>query len=168
MRISPAIALLLCRAAAAQAPPAAPNAPADTARYVVLFSDRPAGYYKELRRGDELHSWFEFNDRGRGPHIEFTTRLDTRGVPVAFTATGHAYLKDTVEERFTATSDSARWRSTVEHGTRARPGHAFYVSASGSSAELPLLARAALSLGGRVPLLPDGAATVERAATQTI
>src|SRR5919199_775421 len=106
MRISPAIvALLLARAAAAQTP-------SDTARYVMLFSDRPAGYYKELRRGDELRSVFEFNDRGRGPHIEFTTRLDARGIPTAFAATGHAYLKDTVDERFAATRDSASWRST--------------------------------------------------------
>ena len=30
----------------------------DTARYVVLFSDRPAGYYKEWWLGGDLHSVF--------------------------------------------------------------------------------------------------------------
>jgi hypothetical protein len=39
----------------------------DTTRYAILFSDRHAGFYQEWRSGGDLHSVFEFNDRGRGP-----------------------------------------------------------------------------------------------------
>jgi len=141
---------------------------ADTARYVVLFSGRPAGGYREVTGAGERRATFEYNDRGRGPHVAFTTRLDARGIPTSFTAVGHAYLKDSVDETFTATADSARWHNTTERGALARPGRAVYVSASGDPGELRGLVRAALAAGGRVALLPNGSATVERVGARAV
>ena len=42
---------------------------ADTTQYTFLFSDRPAGFLKMWKDGRETISEFEYNDRGRGPHV---------------------------------------------------------------------------------------------------
>jgi hypothetical protein len=39
----------------------------DTTRFVILFSNRPAGHLKVWREEQEIVSDYEFNDRGRGP-----------------------------------------------------------------------------------------------------
>ena len=140
----------------------AAQAPADTARYHVLFADRVAGSYKEWRADGDLRSAFEYNDRGRGPHIETTIHAGPDNVPTALHIVGHGYVKDTVDERFAAAGDTAAWQSAIEHGSRPDTGRAFYVIAAETPAELPLLVRAALARGGRLPLLPAGEATVER------
>lgn len=140
----------------------AAQAPADTLRYHVLFADRVAGYYKEWRANGALRSAFEYNDRGRGPHIETSTRLGPDDVPTAVRVLGHGYVKDTVDERFSVAGDTAAWRSAIEHGSRPDPDRAFYVIAAETPAGAPLLVRAALARGGRLPLLPTGEATVER------
>jgi imidazolonepropionase-like amidohydrolase len=141
---------------------------ADTARYVMLFSGRPAGFYKEWWSGQELHSVFEYNDRGRGPHQEATMRVGSDGVPTALTIVGHGYLKDTVDERFTNSGGTATWKTQTEHGTRANAGNARYISASESPIGTQLLVRAALANGGHVGLLPNGEATVAKSGDLTI
>ena len=82
-------------------PSARAQQPGDTARYVVLFSGRSAGFYTEWQSSGELHSAFEYNDRGRGPHQEAVMRVGADGIPTALTVVGHGYLKDTVDEKFT-------------------------------------------------------------------
>ncbi|MGH7634486.1 MAG: hypothetical protein ACRENC_12200, partial [Gemmatimonadaceae bacterium] len=136
--------------------------PADTSRYVMLFSGRPAGFYKEWWTRDELHSVFEYNDRGRGPHQEAVMRMGSDGVVTSLTVVGHGYLKDNVDERFTNASGTATWKNQTEHGTRANVGKARYVSASESPVGTQLLVRAALANGGHIALLPSGEAKVEK------
>ncbi len=140
----------------------AAQTPADTTRYHILFADRVAGYYTEWRAGGDLRSVFEYNDRGRGPHIETTIHAGPGNVPTALHIVGHGYVKDTVDERFAAAGDTATWQSAIEHGSRPDTDRAFYVNAAETPAELPLLVRAALARGGRLPLLPSGEAAVER------
>ena len=140
----------------------------DTARYVVLFSDHPAGFYKEWWSGGDLHSIFEFNDRGRGPHQEATLHAGPAGLPTALTIVGHNYVKDTVDERLTATGATVTWKSRFEQGSQSRDSHAFYIAAAETPIGSQLLIQAALKQGGRVPLLPSGEATVERAGELTI
>ncbi len=135
---------------------------ADTARYVVLFSGRSAGFYKEWWANDELHSIYEYNDRGRGPHQEAVLRPGTGGVPIALSVIGHGYLKDTVDERFSRAGAAATWTSVTEHGTRADSGRALYIAASESPIGAQYLVRAAREAGGRIPLLPSGEATLEK------
>jgi imidazolonepropionase-like amidohydrolase len=140
----------------------------DTTRYVILFSDRHAGFYKEWRSGGELHSVYEFNDRGRGPHQETVLRTGPGDLPTAFTIVGHNYVKDTVEERLTADGGTVRWTSRFEHGSAPESAHGFYVAAAETPTGTPQLVQAALATGGRLALLPSGAATVERAGDLTI
>ena len=57
----------------------------------------------------ERHSRFEFNDRGRGPTIEETIRLDAAGLPVSITVEGKSYMGAPAQEEFSRTGDTARW-----------------------------------------------------------
>lgn len=142
------------------------GAAVDTARYVVLTSDRPAGYYREWTSNGALHSVYEYNDRGRGPHEEAVVTLGEGGVPSAVAVVGHGYFKDTVDERYSTAMApegyTAEWRSSLEHGAaRVAPGREFYVNGSETPTLLSMLVRAALARS-RVPLLPSGEASVAR------
>ena len=140
----------------------------DTARYVVLFSDRPAGYYKEWWSSGDLHSIYEFNDRGRGPHLEGTLHAGPGGLPAALTIVGHNYVKDTVDERLTTAGGTVTWKSRFEQGSQSADSQAFYIAASETPIGSQLLIQAALEKGGRVALLPSGEATVEQVGELTI
>lgn len=149
-------------------PRAAAQQSADTAHYVVLFSGRPAGEYREWWANGELHSVYDYNDRGRGPHEEAVLKLGDGSVPSAMSIIGHGYLKDSVDEHFTNSGGTATWKTTSEHGTRASTGPAYYVANSETPAGSQLLIKAALANKGRVALLPTGEATVTKSGEMTI
>jgi len=154
--------------AAMPLPRAAAQQSADTAHYVVLFSGRPAGEYREWWTNGELHSVYDYNDRGRGPHQDAVLKLGDSGVPTSLAVVGHGYLKDSVDERFTNSGGSASWTTTSEHGSRANAGSAYYIANSESPIGSQLLIKAALANKGRVPLLPNGEATVTQSGEMTI
>ncbi len=106
---------------------AAAQQSADTTHYVVLFSGRPAGEYREWWTNSELHSVYEYNDRGRGPHEESVLRVGAAGVPTSLSIVGHGYLKDSVDETFSSSGGTATWKTSSERGTHADAGHAYYV-----------------------------------------
>jgi imidazolonepropionase-like amidohydrolase len=141
---------------------------ADTAHYVVLFSGRPAGEYREWWSNGELHSVYDYNDRGRGPHQEAVLKLGDAGVPSSISVIGHGYLKDSVDERFTNSGGTATWSTPSEHGTHANAQGAYYVSSSESPIGSQLLIKTALANKGHVPLLPNGEATVTQSGEMTI
>jgi imidazolonepropionase-like amidohydrolase len=141
---------------------------ADTTRYVVLFSGRPAGAYREWWSGRTLHSMYEYNDRGRGPHEESVLEVGADGVPTSVSIVGHGYLKDSVDEHFTNDAGTATWKTSSEHGTRANAAHAFYIANAETPVGSQLLIKSALANGGRLPLLPSGEAKVEKSGEMTI
>ena len=147
---------------------AAAQQSADTAHYVVLFSGRPAGEYREWWSNGELHSVYDYNDRGRGPHQEAVLKLGDAGVPSSISVIGHGYLKDSVDERFTNSGGTATWSTPSEHGTHANAQGAYYVSSSESPIGSQLLIKTALANKGHVPLLPSGEATVTQSGEMTI
>src|SRR5258706_16379567 len=71
-------------------------------------------------------------------------------------------MKDAVRERFSLGDGVGSWKSKAEEGTKKIAGPAFYVSMYGAPAEAALLASALLQNGGRLALLPDGEARIER------
>jgi imidazolonepropionase-like amidohydrolase len=112
---------------------------------------------------------FAFNDRGRGPLLRSRYLLDSRGIVSSVATEGHDYLKAAVAERFGVAKGTASWKNKVEEGERALEGPAFYVSQSGPPVELAFLARALLEApGGRLPLLPQGEARVEKVGTREV
>ena len=141
---------------------------ADTAHYVVLFSGRPAGEYREWFADGAVHSVYEYNDRGRGPHEESVLKVGDGDVPTSLSIVGHGYLKDSVDEHFTSEGGTATWKTSSDHGSHANAGRAYYISSAESPIGSQLLVKAALANGGRVALLPSGEATVEKSGEMTI
>jgi len=148
--------------------PLASQGSSDTTQYVILFSDRPAGFYKEWVSEGALHSVFEYNDRGRGPHQEAVLRVDADDFPTAMAVVGHNYVKDTVDERLTSAGGLLTWANRFEHGSQQVSPHAFYLAASETPTGYPQLVLAGLKQRGHVALLPSGSATIERVSDLTI
>jgi imidazolonepropionase-like amidohydrolase len=136
----------------------------DTTRFVILFSDRVAGHLKAWREGQEYVSDYEFNDRGRGPHIRERITTNASSYITRATIIGHNYLKDSVDERFSYDNGTASWKNHVEgEGSKAGP-LLFYPSLDGTPAENDVIVQALLKAAGKpVPLFPAGELTIEKA-----
>ena len=138
--------------------------PADATRYSFLFSGNKAGLMAIWTTADGAgHSFFAFNDRGRGPSILTRVVLDPAGFPIQIDATGNDYLKGPVDEHFrmAGTPLRATWSNKAEHGEKQLSAPAFYVpidATLSSEMEKALIA----APGGRLPLLPEGEAQIER------
>ncbi len=136
----------------------------DTTSFVILFSDRLAGHLKVWNEGQENVSDYEYNDRGRGPHIRERFTLSPSSYITHATISGHNYLKDSVDERFSYDNGAASWKNHVEgEGSKAGP-LLFYPSLDGTPAETDPIVQALLKAGGKpVPLFPTGEVTIEKA-----
>ena len=54
----------------------------ESIEYSLYFGENKAGYLKSFNQGsDQYHFILEYNDRGRGPHLEETIELDEDGLP---------------------------------------------------------------------------------------
>jgi imidazolonepropionase-like amidohydrolase len=144
-------------------PPLPSDIPADANRSSVLMSGTLAGQQATWKTSDgKLHVFFQFNDRGRGPKTTTVFILDKNGNPVSEVIKGNDYLKADVDEEFSSDRETARWKNKAEQGSKTIDGNTFYVSMNGPPAELALLARAALSNGGKIALLPEGEVQVRQ------
>jgi len=139
-------------------------------RYTVLMMGNPAGLQTSVVKADGAREFtFEFNDRGRGPKYTTTIKLDSAGIPVSLDTKGNDYLKAPVAESFTYEGGVARWKNTAESGEKRLGANAFYSSMNGAPEEFALLASALLkSPTKRLPLLPDGEASIERTGELTL
>jgi len=157
-----AVAAVACTSA--PAPMAAPNQAEQ--RYTVELAGNRAGL-ATVRAGAD-GTWtigFEFNDRGRGPKVTIQAALDRHGLPVRLDVSGNDYEKNPVSEHFEWIEGKASWKNPAEQGQRDVEGRAFYLDMEGSPLELGLLARALLGAGGKLPLLPEGDARIEKVTT---
>jgi imidazolonepropionase-like amidohydrolase len=153
-------------AALAATPPNLPPLPEDVPKaatlYSVLFMGQPNGQQAVWREADgTLHSFFQFNDRGRGPKTYATTVLRD-SIPTSEQLDGNDYMKDVVKETFSRNGERAQWKSKAEAGEKKVSGPAFYLPMYGQPVQSGWLARAALAHGGRIPVLPVGEARVEK------
>ena len=163
--------ILLAVTCWAQKPPVTPGAvpplPADipgaAKHYSVSIMGLLVGQQAVWTAPDRsLHIFYQYNDRGRGPKTISILKLDAKGVPVAESVSGNDYLKSPVHESYARSADVARWSSDFEQGERKPAAQAIYVPINQAPWELGLLAKAALGNGGRISLLPEGEARVER------
>jgi imidazolonepropionase-like amidohydrolase len=147
-------------------------------RYTILMSGNVAGYATATLKPDgTIESYYEFNDRGRGPKITETLTLDPAGVPVQVHSTGNDYMKASVEEKYSFDHGFATWSNRAENGAKPVSGEAFYISISGTPEETGVLARALLKApnhrlnllpAGEALLMPWGKATVDVAGQKKI
>jgi imidazolonepropionase-like amidohydrolase len=144
--------------------PALPaDIPANAERYSMLLMGNLAGQEAAWTAPDgTLHIFFQFNDRGRGPKTTSILKLDSNGIPVSEVITGNDYLKSPVSENYSLEAGTARWKSSAEQGEKKVSAPAFYSAINGGPSEIALLAHAALKNGGKIALLPEGEARIEK------
>jgi imidazolonepropionase-like amidohydrolase len=149
---------------AAVAPRPCPAGLATKATYAVMFLGNRAGALVVCGAKDGSETLlYAFNDRGRGPDTTTKLRLDARGVPVSVETTGVDYLKSKIAERFTLAGGRASWENKAEKGGKTVAGSAYYVGYSSPPSDLGTLAAAlGKAKDGRLPLLPDGEARLEK------
>src|SRR5882757_6038737 len=160
-------AMVLVRAQAPKEASAVPALPADVPsnaeRYSVTIMGNLAGQQAVWNASDgTVHMFFQFNDRGRGPKTTSILTLDAKGIPVAETVSGNDYLKSLVSEDYSLKAGTARWKNDSEKGEKQIIAPAVYASINGAPAEFGTLVHAALGNGGKIALLPEGEARVER------
>jgi cytosine/adenosine deaminase-related metal-dependent hydrolase len=155
--------------AIAQVAPSAAATGPTVSRYTLLLMGNKAGFETSALSSDGgLQLYFEFNDRGRGPKVTEHITLNKEGLPVELTNTGNDYLKAPVDEHFSLRSAKASWKNRAEEGEKQISDRAFYVSISGVPEENAILARALLAAGGRLLLLPEGEASIEKRGELTV
>lgn len=146
-----------------------PEVPANAERFSVLLMGNLAGQQATWTSQDgSVHMFYQFNDRGRGPKTTTTLALDTAGLPIAETVEGNDYLKSAVSEKYSLQSGTAHWKNDYEEGEKSLHAPAIYVSMNGAPGEIGFLVRAALANGGKVALLPEGEAKVQRIAERQL
>jgi imidazolonepropionase-like amidohydrolase len=154
--LAPALVLML--GALAPARGASPDV-----RYVMLLQGNKAGFAVSHQVADnEWNYSFEFNDRGRGPQLNSHVTFDSRGLPLRVDISGHDYWKKAVDEHFLLNDGKATWTSAAEKGERSPGRRSFFLSFNGVPQEEELLARALLAARGRLALLPDGEASIDK------
>jgi imidazolonepropionase-like amidohydrolase len=159
--------ILLASLLWSEQPSAVPPLPADippTAdRYSFLLMGNLAGQQAVWSASDgTLHIFFQFNDRGRGPKTTSILKLDANGIPISEVITGNDYLKSPVAENYSLKDGTARWKNDDEQGDKKISAPAYYAPLNGGPSEIALLVHAALQNGGKITLLPDGEARVQR------
>lgn len=144
--------------------PALPaDIPATAEHYSFLLMGNLAGQQAVWTASDgTLHMFFQFNDRGRGPKLSSVLKLDASGVPFSETIIGNDYLKSPVNETFTKADGTAIWKNDAEQGEKKISAPAYYSPLNGAPSEIALLAHAALHNGGKIAMLPEGEARVQR------
>jgi imidazolonepropionase-like amidohydrolase len=151
-------------AAEQSAVPALPaDIPSTAERYSFLMMGNLAGQEAVWTASDgTLHIFFQFNDRGRGPKTTSILKVGPNGIPVSEVITGNDYLKSPVNENYSLEAGAARWKNDDEQGEKKVSTPAYYAPLNGGPSEIALLAQAALQNGGKIALLPEGEARVQR------
>jgi hypothetical protein len=142
-----------------------PDIPKDAVIRMMLADKTPSGQDAVWKSPDgTIHEFFQFNDRGRGPKIYTSYRLDSRGLIAFEESQGVDYMKSPVEERFSLVAGEAAWKNKAENEKQSNAAGRFFIDLNGGPESGAILARALLSSGsaGKLPVLPSGQAAIRR------
>ena len=148
-----------------------PDIPKDAVVRMVLTDKTPSGQDAVWRSPDgAIHEFFQFNDRGRGPKIYTTYRVDSNGLIASEESKGVDYMKSPLEERFSLVSGEAAWKNQSEDEKQANAGGKFYIDLNGGPESAIILAHALLipKNNGKLPLLPGGEASIRKMKSETV
>ena len=111
--------------------------PKDAARFTVILAGNKAGVLAVWMAADGArHSFYEFNDRGRGPRSLTRETFDGNGFVTSLEIAGHDYLKGPVAEHFSIDGHKASWKNTAEQGESELAHPAYYASFAGDPGEI--------------------------------
>jgi imidazolonepropionase-like amidohydrolase len=143
-----------------------PDIPKDATIWMLLVDKTPAGQDAVWTAPDgDIHEFFQFNDRGRGPKTYSTYRLDSHGVVTFEETKGVDYMKNPVHESFSSKAGDATWKNQSEDSHESNVAGRFFVGLNAGPASSYLLAQALLKNGGKLPLLPGGEAVLHELKT---
>lgn len=147
--------------------PALPaDIPKDAIVWMFLTDKTPSGQDAVWTTPDgEIHEFFQFNDRGRGPKTYSNYRLDGRGMVISEETLGNDYMKNAVNETFTLKDGVATWKNQAEDGHESKAAGRFFIGVDAGPAGTYQLAQALLKNGGKLPLLPGGEASIKKLQT---
>jgi imidazolonepropionase-like amidohydrolase len=149
-------------------PPLPSDIPQNAVLYTVISAGKPAGQMALWDEQGSHHTFFQFNDRGRGPKIYSSSKTGPDQIPVSLKITGNDYYKKPADENYSLQEKTATWKSPAEQGSRTLTEKSYYVPIGGSPEEVAQLARALLANGGKLPLLPAGEARIQRLSDLTV
>jgi len=142
-----------------------PDIPKDATIWMLLIDKTPAGQDAVWSEPNgEVHEFFQFNDRGRGPKTYSTYRLDGRGIVISEETHGVDYMKNQVNETFSVKGADAAWKNQAEDGHDTAAGR-FFVGLDAGPASSYVLAQGLLKNGDKLPLLPGGEASLKELKT---
>ena len=139
--------------------------PKDAVLRMVLTDKSPSGQDAVWKTPDgAIHEFFQFNDRGRGPKIYTSYRLDTHSLIVFEESKGVDYMKSPVEEQFSLVEGKATWKNQAENEKQSDAADKFFIDLDGGPESSAILARALLSSrnAGKLPVLPSGQAAIRK------
>ena len=141
-----------------------PEIPKDAVIRMVLTDKTPSGQDAVWTSADgAIHEFYQFNDRGRGPKIYTTYRVDAHGLLTSEESKGVDYMKSPIEEQFTLVSGQATWKNQGENEKLANSSGKFYIDIDGGPEASAVLARALLAAeGNQLPVLPSGTASIRK------
>ena len=142
----------------------------DTVEYVVTISGRIAGRLRQWPdTAGTVTTSYSYNDRGRGPSLTQTLRVDKAGIPVGLQLVGTDYLRKPVRESISPGPGTlVTWRNDNAAG-RVTPGSGFYLPLETIPTDISALARALLLAKSKtVALLPEGSAKLTTGASRTV
>lgn len=141
--------------------------PKDATIWMLLTDQTPSGQDAVWTTPDgEIHEFFQFNDRGRGPKTYSNYRLDSHCIVTSEETHGNDYMKNAVNETFALKDGVATWKNQAEDGHQDNANGHFFVAIDAGPASSFQLAQALLNNGGKLPLLPGGEASIK--ALQTV
>jgi imidazolonepropionase-like amidohydrolase len=157
-------ALLSSAAAQAQA-----QAQAQTERFSVFSGGDKVGRVDIERSGDTFKVVYDVKNNGRGPTIAETLQLGADGLPQQWRIKGATTFGSKVDERFDLRAKRATWTDSTGKGSATLSEPTLYVGQSSSPWALGVYARALLKdPDQRLPALPGGTITLQKAAAVTV
>ena len=134
------------------------------------MSGRPIGLLRQWPDTNRtVTTKYAYSNRGYGPDLTQTLKLDRLGYPVGMQLAGVTDLKVPIRELLQlSTGPLLTWRNENAAG-RTTPGKGFYLPMQTLPTDLAALARSLLLAKSRtVPLLPEGSARLSSGATRTM
>ena len=142
----------------------------DTVEYTVLMAGRSTGRLRQWPdSGGTTTTSFSYSDRGRGPSLTQTLKVDKAGLPVGMQLRGTNYLKVQVQESVELRPGPLlAWRNESAAG-RTTPGSGYYLPIETLPTDVAVLAKAMLRTKGKtIALLPDGNVSISVGESRTI
>jgi len=142
---------------------------ADTTEYLVLMAGRSVGRLRQWPdTAGSVTTSYSFDDRGRGPSLVQTIRMDRAGLPVAMQVSGTSDLKIPVRETLRMAGPLLTWRNENAAG-RGKPGSGYYLPFEALPTDIAALAKALQRTRSKsLAILPEGSVTLTAGAARQV